>query len=381
MNNVKNSFKISIILLFVIVLMIPNIFLVTKKQVYPINENRTLAELPDLYTANGLMEISEYCKSIEKWYNDRFAFRDLMIRTKNQINYSLLDYTPGIYIGKDGYMSYRKVIEVEQIANENLSYSSFQTIVDEFEKMKEYLYKKNKKVFFMIPPQKNTVFPERTLDFPVIRPKENKYMILRDMINKSNVKDNFIDAIPILRDAEKKYPTYYKTDFHWNGYGATQAFTQIVDKIAEQEQIAEKIFSEDSYSVYNLENFKGGQLNEFSILQDISETAVACKKNTPITMQVVNNGENNLEENYAVHYVNSDSSAMLGRILLIGDSYTQYLLFSDSGLLDCFSEVYFVHVSNSENVLEQFIDKADYVVIERIESVIPYLAELFNLMY
>lgn len=98
-------------------------------------------------------------------------------------------------------------------------------------------------------------------------------------------------------------------------------------------------------------------------------------------MQVVNDGENNLEENYAVHYVNSDSSAMLGKILLIGDSYTQYLLSSDSGLLDCFKEVYFVHVNNAEHVLENLLDKVDYIVIERIEVSIPYLAEFFNLMY
>ena len=65
--------------------------------------------------------------------------------------------------------------------------------------------------------------------------------------------------MPVLREAEKNYPTQYKTDFHWNSYGATVVYGEIVNLIAQKEGIEEGVFDETHYVVEWIDGFKGFQ--------------------------------------------------------------------------------------------------------------------------
>ncbi len=367
--NKSNIYKLSIIVVGFMMLCVPCVvgYKMRGTQVKAVDENRTLDEWPEgsilqVFTSDG-----SYCTGIENYFNDRFGFRDLMIRTKNQIQYSVFGITPGIYVGEDGYLSYQSIVAKAQISNERMTEEELKGMVTSFEGVADYLDEKGIAFFFLLAPQKNEVFPERCTDFPVDRPSPNNYEKLCSFIQESDViSDNFIDAESILYDAEDNYPTFYKTDFHWNSYGATVVYTDVVNACAAYDGL-DAVFGPDDYTVVEQEGFRGTQLNDMPLLsQWPSEIDYQTVKNSEITMQNVTDGT---EPNYAqAHYVNTNENAPLGSVLLIGDSYTWYMIAANSGVLDCFREVYWVHVGTMANSLTNYADLVDYVILEQVES-------------
>ena len=183
----------------------------------------------------------------------------------------------------------------------------------------------------------------------------------------------FVDVLPALQDAEKEYPTYYKTDFHWNSYGATVAFTELVNQIA-----GEKIFSANEYQVVLKDWFQGGQLNNFSTLKAQGEPQVYTFKSEAITM-VDRTGEGAMQP--ITNYLVNSSEAPLGTALFIGDSYTLYLMYASSGVLDCFSEVYYVnmnYVDYTDYLSKVEYGAVDYILFEKIESSMYNYDEILN---
>jgi len=338
------------------------------EQIRPVNENRVLAQWPEGEVTQFITADGSYGTAVEAYYNDRFGLRDLFIRTKNQIRYSVFNMTPGLYIGDDGYLSYESLVSRVQIRNEAMTQEQMEEMVAGFENATNYLEEKGIGFYFLIAPQKNEVFPERTESFPVQRPTPNNYEKLCSLFKESEtLTGHFIDADSILVQAEEDFPTFYKTDFHWNGYGATMVYSEIVNACAAADGLETAVYSADDYSVYYGGDFWGSQLNDLPLLiRWEPEAEVVISKNTPGTLVEVTDGT---EPNYAVgHYINTDENAPLGKVLLIGDSYTWYLIASGSGLLDCFEEVYWVHVGTMQNALTNYADIVDYVVLEQVAS-------------
>ena len=363
-------YRVLIILLGIFMISMPTAIGVCMKgeQIRPVNENRVSAQWPEGEVTQLITEDGSYGTAIETYYNDKFGLRDLFIRTKNQIRYSVFNMTPGLYIGEDGYLSYESLVSKVQITNEKMTQEQLEEMVVSFENVTNYLEEKGIGFYFLIAPQKNEVFPERTEHFPVHRPTPNNYEKLCSMFKESELlTGHFIDADSILVEAEEYFPTFYKTDFHWNGYGATKVYTEIVNACAAYDGLETVVYSEDDYSVYYGGAFKGGQLNDLPLLVSWEpETEVVVSKNTPGTLLEITDGT---EPNGAMaRYINTDKNAPLGKVLLIGDSYTWYLIASGSGLLDCFEEVYWVHVGQMENALTNYAELVDYVVLEQVAS-------------
>lgn len=210
------------------------------------------------------------------------------------------------------------------------------------------------------------------IDNIICRPVPNMYETLCGEIKNDNIlKEDFIDTLSILRENENLYPTYYKTDFHWNGFGATVSYTPVVNLLAKRSGFKKDIFHSEDYRIYYRPGFKGGQLNNVPLLESWHENALFTEKIGNITMKLVN-GE---YKNSAKHWINIDREVPLGTVLFIGDSYTEYMLLSDSGVLDCFKEAYWVHWDSSEGVFNNYLEKVDYIILEGIESSMRDLAE------
>lgn len=59
----------------------------------------------------------------------------------------------------------------------------------------------------------------------------------------------FVETLHALKDAEAMHPTYFKTDFHWNGYGGTAAFTPIVNEIINMENPGIQTYGYEDYEI------------------------------------------------------------------------------------------------------------------------------------
>lgn len=373
---IEKRINITFILIAFLIISLPSFgMIISDKQVMAIDENRALNSLPEGSPFTVFLDTGEYAATCTEWFNDRFGCRDIMIRAKNEIVYRLfgdLGGDNGLYAGDDGYLAYKQVFE-EQVVNESVSDDELNGIVDILGDVKLYLENRGIEFYFMIPPQKNECFPERFTQIPITRPDANNYLELCDRLRKN---DGFIDTLQVLREAERLYPTYYRTDFHWNGYGGTAAFTPIVNDISSREYSYLDAFGTDDYVVYKEPGFKGGLLKNFPSFEDWSEDAIMTRVTVEHAGRDVDDSDQNAP-NGAIHLHNLNKDAPLGTMLLIGDSYTAYMLYSKSGILDRFKDVYYVNINNEtyEGSIKNYQDIVDYVVYERIESGIPIILE------
>lgn len=342
--------------------------------IYTINENRVRAEMPQVSIAQAFRDNGEYCKAVETTFNDNFGIRDLLIRCKNQINYSIFRYSPELYFGKDGYFSYYNVVANEQVGNERMSEEQLKSIVVESENIKKKLQDQGIELKILIPAQKNTVFPERAEKFPVKRPSPNAYVRLAEMYKNSTFASNFVDVVPILRKSEETAPTFYRTDFHWNDWGAASAFFEAINQIARERGI-EATDTAVELKEFELQNL--GQAMSMPSIVPIRESSVTVAKKKPITSHFVDT-----EVPFELHWVNDEKAPLNGVAVFIGDSYTPPATHefngTNSGICDYFDELYFVHWDNSKGILNNLPEGTKYVFIESIESSMPRLETIFR---
>ena len=80
----------------------------------PLTENRL--KIPRPTNWRTLFETgTPFAKKYEEYFNDNYGMRDLLIRTKNSLDYRLFRKSEKIVIGPDNWLFYRNVIEDMEI--------------------------------------------------------------------------------------------------------------------------------------------------------------------------------------------------------------------------------------------------------------------------
>ena len=360
--------KIIVIIMVVIMLVPVGWMALMDARPLEIQENRVRSERPALSKAyTAVLDNGEYAESFSAWFNDNYGLRDVFIRTKNQIKFSVFNIANGVYIGEEDYLVYHSTV-TSQYECEKLDDDYFVTLAETIDGVKAMLEEKGTEFYIMFPPQKNTVFPERHENIPASRGETTRYDDLRAFLSE-RYPDNFADVLHILREAEEKAPTYFKTDFHWNNHGAAAAFSVMVNMMADEE-----IFTLDSYGIGSYDGFRGTQLNEFSILEDITETGYGAEYPIVSVMEDPSQSEIPIAQRHMVN----PNEAPLGKLLIIGDSYSNYVTTYNPGISDCFSEVYYVNTNNNnyDGILQSLSEgQFDYVLFESIENSMPSYVE------
>jgi hypothetical protein len=109
------AIKISSIGLFMLVIVAPLVQQgLNLIPVRPLQENRLKKERPSDWRA--LFETgSTFARQFEEYFNDHYGLRDLLIRTRNQIDYTAFHKSEKIVISRDGWLFYKSVVEDEEI--------------------------------------------------------------------------------------------------------------------------------------------------------------------------------------------------------------------------------------------------------------------------
>src|SRR5262245_11669465 len=71
-----------------------------------LEERRTLKELEDVFPRAVRLDPS-LGADLNAWFDDHAAFRDLLIRAKNEIDFTLFGVSRKVYIGRDGWLFHR----------------------------------------------------------------------------------------------------------------------------------------------------------------------------------------------------------------------------------------------------------------------------------
>ena len=208
--------KVRIIIIIVFIgffVLISGTSLIIKDREFSPNENRYLAETPELSWDNILS--GKFQDGLEDYLRDQVCFRDGWITVKTGIQKACGDTDiGGAYVGKDGY-------DFEKITPEDVDEKqvdrNIKAVEDYFMTASETIDKQ--KLSFLLVPTSGLVMQEKL-------PKnarlfdQAKYI---DQVRKAMKDYNFVDVRDTLMDHNDEY-IYYKTDHHWTSAGACLAY-------------------------------------------------------------------------------------------------------------------------------------------------------------
>lgn len=208
--------KVRIIIIIVFIgffVLISGASLIIKDREFSPNENRYLAETPELSWDNILS--GKFQDGLEDYLRDQVCFRDGWITVKTGIQKACGDTDiGGAYVGKDGY-------DFEKITPEDVDEKqvdrNIKAVEDYFMTASETIDKQ--KLSFLLVPTSGLVmqekFPKNARLFD-----QAKYI---DQVQKAMKDYNFVDVRDTLMDHNDEY-IYYKTDHHWTSAGACLAY-------------------------------------------------------------------------------------------------------------------------------------------------------------
>ncbi|MBL6652810.1 MAG: hypothetical protein ISP49_14525 [Reyranella sp.] len=233
---------VAFIALLVACLTVPllqTLFPVFDKIVEPVDEHRTPHPFPSLRLltrAHG-----DFAEGLNKWFDDRAAFRDLFIRTKNQIDYSVFSTSRRVIVGSDGWLFERD----PGLPLERLDAAGFEALTASFGDLARRLQEKGLRLVVVGYPDKSMVYPEHLpVDGRLLLPGGN-HAKLRRFLSHSDAL-TFIDVEDILRREKlaNSENLYFKTDLHATAFAQVAVAREIVARIAQIENRGDVAWNE-----------------------------------------------------------------------------------------------------------------------------------------
>jgi len=99
------------------------------------------------------------------------------------------------------------------------------------QKLYEELRKRNITLILVIPPNKATIYPDKLPD-EIEKPKPQSKLDTFTAYLQQYGPPVLVDLRPALLNGRKQQDVYYKTDTHWNSYGAFIGYTEIMKELS-----------------------------------------------------------------------------------------------------------------------------------------------------
>ncbi|MFQ5480385.1 MAG: hypothetical protein ACE5DW_03815 [Thermodesulfobacteriota bacterium] len=201
-----------------------------------LQEKRKFAEIPEFKTAS-LIEGSFYSK-LGKFLDDRYPYRSTLIIVKNWIDFYIFKTSPSpkVHIGTDGWLYLKKGMS-SYLKNDCKKKQKAQNLARELYRVEKYLASINKKFFFIVAPDKATIYPEHV---GMRRARSTCGMSFYDLFLEALDEyplQGFIRLDQILVDAKSDSQIYYQKGTHWNDRGALLVSRTILQRLSAESAI------------------------------------------------------------------------------------------------------------------------------------------------
>lgn len=165
----------------------------------------------------------------EKYYNDNFTIRSIMVKNYNLLNLEVFKKSPvpdQVVIGKDKWL-FMAGKELESYEGKNrFEQSELEAYKEELEYRKKYLEERGCKFYFVIAPVKANIYPEK-MPAEIFRFNKQSWGEQLNEYLEANCDVKPINVYNILRANKDHELLYYMIDNHWNELGAFYAATEI----------------------------------------------------------------------------------------------------------------------------------------------------------
>lgn len=198
-------------------------------------ENRTMAALPEVWTAEGfnwnvLSEAGAY-------FTDHFFLRQEMVSINAGIRSEVFGVSPveDVIVGENGWLYYSATLDDYQHKN-GISERALFNIAHNTALMQEYTEGLGKTFVFTIAPNKNSLYgenmPER-MRYQVAQKSDAQRLL--PWLVRENV--NYVDLFALFGEQEEIL--YYARDSHWNEKGAVMVYHALLDASGKQHETYE----------------------------------------------------------------------------------------------------------------------------------------------
>ena len=242
-------------------------------------EKRNLAKLPPL--PESLTAFNKYPEELSTYYSDHFGFREeltrryfklvnMFCRTKTSVD--------DVTVGKDGWLflgsirrGYQRYDDpIGDAINVNLfTEHELNVFAESIMTIKNWLNSKGIEYIYVIAPNKHTIYFE---NLPEYISKQNDKSSTDQLV--AYLQDHtdviVVDLRKSLFDEKKKHQIYFKTDTHWNQYGANVAQFEIMKRIKPlfPGQVTPFLLEDNQFKLLSRE---GGDLAELAKIENIKE--------------------------------------------------------------------------------------------------------------
>lgn len=241
-------------------------------------EKRTLAQPPS--APDSVQALATYPQRLNDYYADHFGFRELFTKTYFRLinRFSPETRFDDVTVGKDGWLflgsikpGYRgyddpigDAIHVNLFTEQELERFA-STIVA----LRDWLDAKGVKYVYVIAPSKHTVYFEKLPDYiSKHQDRSSTDQLVSYLAEHTNVE--VVDLRPVLMEAKTEHQLFFKTDSHWNHYGANVAQYAIMRRIQRffPGRVAPFLLSQQQFEIVPV---GGGDLAGLSRLEGVIE--------------------------------------------------------------------------------------------------------------
>jgi len=199
----------------------------------PLDEKRELAALPAVPRALGALD--RFPRDFDAWFQDRFGFRDTLIRAEAYIRVVLFeqDAAGEVLVGDHGWLYVGKPEALKSYRRDApLTEAEIDGWLAHLEGLRAALAERGVRFLFVVPPNKGTIYPEHLPErFRTATGTKRIDQLYEALRARSAVET--LDLRPALVAARRSELIYARTDTHWNDRGAWVAAQAFRERLAE----------------------------------------------------------------------------------------------------------------------------------------------------
>lgn len=308
-----------------------------------LDENRNRAEEPDAGVADGTIVERlyrggvQFSQAYEKFFNDHYGFRDLLIMLKNQLDYSVFRSSDEVLIGRDGYLFLKVAVEDQLVSAQRISDDQLHVIQNNILKFDRYLKSRGIQLISVLCRERETIYGNQVIHATVQFPKRTR---AEDHVEffRAHPELPFIDSRKLLENAKTDEPVFYRTDFHWNAVGAYQVGKVLTNMLAKLEH--SKVRWKHPLRIERKPGF-GGTLNKHLALLSLK-----TEDEIDITPRDDHRTDPVLPPPFPFEsfYRASDPKGLLPPTVILGNSFSPY--FFKAGMQDYFQSIGYLFKGN-----------------------------------
>jgi alginate O-acetyltransferase complex protein AlgJ len=192
-------------------------------------ERRELARAP-VWGKDPVMSLP---KKIESFYDDHFAFRNVLILAHNMLRHGLMRVSSEkVLIGRDGWLYYRPDTIEDYLGLTPLTAAGVDSWQKALEGRSAWLAERGVPYLFFVAPNQCTLYPEHLPEHIGAHPGKTRYDELYALARSPTLP--LLDARGALAAARAEGPVYPAQGTHWTGWGSYVVYREVCGWLSER---------------------------------------------------------------------------------------------------------------------------------------------------